>query len=55
MTIAHRPLSALHRAEFRRLIEMARQYRHDGQRHARLLELAAASRVYFGHFKQQGN
>jgi hypothetical protein len=50
-----KPLSYYHREMHRQMIEVARSVRHDGARHARLLDLARASRSYFAHYRSVGN
>lgn len=52
---APKPLSYYHREMHRRTIEVARNVRHNGARHARLLDLARASRFYFAHFRSVGD
>lgn len=50
-----RPLSSIHRQLHKGSVDAARRMRYDGAAHARLLELAKASRVYFAHFKSQND
>lgn len=52
---ADKPLSYYHRRMHREMVELARASRHDGAAHARIMDLARASRVYFEHFRSLGN
>ena len=50
--ISGRPLSAIHRDLHKGSIDAARRLRYDGATHARLLQLAGASRAYVQRLKQ---
>lgn len=54
-TNATKPLSHYHRELHRKTVELARSVRYDGAQHARLLDLARASRFYFEHFRSIGD